>query len=112
MIDFTNKKTVITAVSIVAAIGVGYFIYNRIRINALNKQVSSPEEMIKKIRDIKVSDTEIEDTPVDPNKLPDVEFDDNRNPISRNQPPDPTQRLVDNQIGKVNVQSILDSILK
>ena len=46
MIDLKNKKTIIIAASVIAGIGITYFIYRRIKISQLNSEVNTPENMV------------------------------------------------------------------
>jgi uncharacterized protein YgiM (DUF1202 family) len=82
--DRKKRNTIaITALSVLALAGIGWFIYDKIKIKKLNSQLSTPEEMEQKIDDnlSDIPDGPIEETPVDPDLLPNMNFDDNGNPI-------------------------------
>jgi hypothetical protein len=48
-----GTKILIWSLSVVAAAGVGYFIYSRIRLSILNKRVATLEEVQKDLNNIK-----------------------------------------------------------
>jgi len=86
----TRNTIAITALSVIALAGIGWFIYDKIKIKKLNAQLSTPEEMQQKIDDklSDIPDGPIEDTPVDPDVMPNIEYDDNGEPIDNSAPAD------------------------
>ena len=62
-----TKKTkyVVIGLSVLSAAGLGYFIYSKMKISALNKKVSSLSEVQTLIDNIQVDDTPIEPTEPD-----------------------------------------------
>jgi len=83
----TRNTIAITALSIIALAGIGWFIYDKIKIKKLNSQLSTPEEMEQTIEDnlSDIPDGPIEETPVDPDFMPNIQYDDNGNPIESTQ---------------------------
>jgi hypothetical protein len=76
--DRKKRNTIaITALSVIALAGIGWFIYDKIKIKKLNSQLSTPEQMEQKIEDNlrDIPDGPIEETPVDPDLLPNMNFD-------------------------------------
>ena len=78
-----KTKITITILSILSLAGLGWFIYDKIKIKKLNSKLSTPEEMQQTIEDnlSDIPDGPIEDTPVDTDLMPNIEYDDNGNPI-------------------------------
>lgn len=79
----TKNKIAIIALSILSLAGIGWFIYDKIKIKRLNEKLSTPEEMQQNIDNqlSDIPDGPIEDTPVDPDVMPNIEYDDNGEPI-------------------------------
>ena len=80
----TRNTIAITALSVIALAGIGWFIYDKLKIKKLNAQLSTPEEMEQTIDNnlSDIPDGPIEDTPVDPDFMPNMDYDDNGNPIA------------------------------
>jgi len=82
----TRNTIAITALSVIAFAGIGWFIYDKIKIKKINSQLSTPEEMDNRIENSlnDIPDGPIEDTPVNSDFTPNIEYDDNGNPINTN----------------------------
>ena len=61
----TAKSKYIIAITSVTALGLGYFIYSKIKISKLNKQVMSVNQVEEDINNIDVPNTPIEATEPD-----------------------------------------------
>jgi hypothetical protein len=65
-----NKiKYLLITLSVISALGVGYFIYDKIKISKLNKKISTLEDANKQIDDIETEDIVI---PADVSKEPEL----------------------------------------
>lgn len=79
----SNKKNFIVAIAVVLAVAIGCMFFFKTKKADLNEQTSTPEEMIKKIKDLDVDTSGLSEVvPIDSNRLPDMMFDDNGNPVS------------------------------
>jgi hypothetical protein len=83
----TRNTIAIVILSLISATGIGVYIYHRIKIKRLNEKVTNIDEIQQQIEDLDVTG-EITPTDVDPNSQPNIEFDDNGNPIDTLPPPE------------------------
>jgi uncharacterized protein YgiM (DUF1202 family) len=79
----TKNRIAIITLSVLSVAGLAWFIYDKIKIKRLNSKLSTPDQMQQTIDDQlnDIPDGPIEDTPVDPDVMPNVEYDDNGDPI-------------------------------
>lgn len=84
----TKNTIAITILSVIALAGIGWFIYDKIKIRKLNQKLSTPEEAEQNIDEqlSDIPDGPIEDTPVDPNVMPNMEFNDSGDPVETSEP--------------------------